>query len=204
MRPLCSAGIRRARQGGVRCAQTRVVLGGAGRGAGASVRRAVPGTWWPWARRCATAAATGHLGAGLAEVFDAVQAATGIVVAGARARRTTGPVIAVVEELDRAVPMMRAAERIASATGGDARIWLLEHDRSRQDWIEGQIRLALGTANGPKLEVVDMSVETPHSVAGLMRRAGAKFVIARSAACCAGAGRGPVRRLLDGPLFLVR
>lgn len=150
--------------------------------------------------------ATGHLGAGLAEVFDAVQAATGILVAGARARRTTGPVIAVVEELDRAVPMMRAAERIASATGGDARIWLLEHDRSRLDWIEGQIRLALGTANGLKLEVVDMSEHTPQSVAGMMRRAGAGFIISRFGGMLTRRERdvAPFADLLDGPLFLVR
>ena len=149
---------------------------------------------------------TGHMGAGLAELFQSVHATTGIVVAGPKAERTSGPVIAVVEELDRVVPMMRAAERIATATGGDARIWLLEHDQGRQEWIEGQIRLALGTTPGLKLEVLDMSVHTPQSVAGLMRRAGAGFVIARFGGMLARREQdvAPFAEMLDGPLFLVR
>ncbi len=44
-----------------------------------------------------TGTGTGHMGAGLAELFEAVHATTGIVVAGPKARRTSGPVIAVVE-----------------------------------------------------------------------------------------------------------
>ena len=150
--------------------------------------------------------ATGHLGAGLAEVFHAVHATTGVVVAGAKARHTSGPVIAVVEELERAVPMMRAAQRIATATGGDARLWLLEQDQARQDWIEGQIRLALGATARLKLEVIDMAVHTPQSVAGLMRRAGAGFVITRFGGLLTPRERdvAPFAELLDGPLFLVR
>lgn len=150
--------------------------------------------------------ATGHMGAGLSEVFDAVHATTGVVVAGPEARRTDGPVIAVVEELERAVPMLRVAERIATATGGDARLWLLERDQARQDWIEGQIRLALGTAATPRLEAVDMSAHTPQSVARLMRRAGAGFVITRFGGALTPRERdvAPFAALLDGPLFLVR
>lgn len=150
--------------------------------------------------------ATGHAGAGLAELFDAVHATTGIVVAGREARRTSGPVIAVVEELERVVPMMRAAERIASATGGDARLWLLEHDQTRQDWIEGQIRLAIANHPGIHFEVVDMTAHTPRSVAGLMRRAGAGFVLTRFGGALVRRERDvtPFADLLDGPLFLVR
>lgn len=149
---------------------------------------------------------TGHMGAGLAELFHAVHGTTGIVVAGPKAQRTSGPVIAVVEELERVVPMMRAAERIATATGGDARLWLLEQDQARQDWIEGQIRLVLGATPGLKLEVVDMSVHTPQSVAAMMRRAGAGFVIARFGGMLALREQdvAPFAELLDGPLFLVR
>lgn len=149
---------------------------------------------------------TGHMGAGLAELFQVVHATTGIVVAGPKAQRTSGPVIAVVEELERVVPMMRAAERIATATGGDARLWLLEHDQARQDWIEGQIRLALGTTPALKLEVVDMSVHTPASVAGMMRRAGAGFVISRFGGMLTPREQdvAPFAEMLEGPLFLVR
>lgn len=143
---------------------------------------------------------------GVAELFDAIHGTTGIVVAGPRARRTSGPVIAVVEEIERLVPMMRAAERIASATGGDARLWLLDHERGREEWMEGQIRLALASYPGHKLDVIDMSRHGTRDVAGMMRREGAGFVI------CRFGGRlapdedmvAPLAEELDGPLMLVR
>ncbi|HEX2840930.1 hypothetical protein [Hyphomicrobium sp.] len=143
---------------------------------------------------------------GVAEIFDTVHATTGIVVTGPKAQRTSGPVIAVVEELERLVPMMRAAERIATATGGDARLWLLEHDQARQDWIEGQIRLALSPSPNIKFDVVDMSIHTPLDVARLMRRQRAGFVIARFGGVLAPHedGVAPFAEALDGPLFLVR
>ncbi len=149
---------------------------------------------------------TGHAGAGLAALFEAVQATTGIVVAGRAAQRTSGPVIAVVEELDRVVPMMRAAERIATATGGAAALWLLEHDQARQDWTEGQIRLALGPTPALAFEVIDMTAHTPRSVASLMRAAGAGFVITRFGGTLTPreCDVAPFAELIDGPLFLVR
>jgi hypothetical protein len=153
----------------------------------------------------------GGLGAGLggpgfAELFDAVQATTGIVVAGARAQRTAGPVIAVVEELERLAPMMRAAERIASATGGDARLWLLDQDQSRRDWTEGQIRLALGPDPAVGLHVIDMARHSAGDVAGLMRQEGAGFVISRFGGRLTrtDAEAAHFAELLEGPLFLVR
>jgi len=151
-------------------------------------------------------AGTGQWGTGIGELFSAVHATTGIVVAGPEARRTSGPVVALVEELERVVPMVRAAERIASATGGDARLWLLDHDQARQDWMEGQVRLALDAYPAIRLEVVDMTRHTPQSVAGMMRRAGAGFVIARFGGSLMPRERdvATFAELIEGPLLLVR
>lgn len=145
-------------------------------------------------------------GATFATLFDRVQATTGIVVAGPKARRTTGPVIAVIEEIDRLAPMLRAAERIARATGGDARLWLLDSDPARLDWIEGQIRLAIGSHAGIRLDVVDMSRHTAWDVASMMRSEGAGFVIARFGGQLTATDDDAAlfAELLDGPLFLVR
>ena len=145
-------------------------------------------------------------GTSLANVFETVIATTGVVVTGPKAQRTGGPVIAVVEELERTVPLMRAAKRIAAATGGDARLWLLDHEHGRDDWLEGQVRLALGPTPSVKLDVIDMGLESPRTVAQMMRRQGAGFVIARFG------GRlvpteddvAPLADILEGPLFLVR
>lgn len=145
-------------------------------------------------------------GAGFAGLFDAVQATTGIVVTGPKATRTGGPVIAVVEEIERLAPMMRAAERIGKTTGGDARLWLLDHDQGRLEWIEGQIRLALGATPAIKLDIVDMSRHTALDVAAMMRRERAGFVITRFGGVLAPTDDDAslFAELLEGPLFLVR
>jgi hypothetical protein len=142
----------------------------------------------------------------LTDLFDGILATTGIVVAGTKAHRTSGPVIAVVEELERVAPMMRAAERIASATGGDARIWLLDQARNQQDFIEGQIRLALGPQPAVAFDVIDMTAHDREDVAARLRRERAGFVIARFGGLLAPteADVAPFADLLDGPLFLVR
>jgi hypothetical protein len=141
-----------------------------------------------------------------ADLFHSIVATTGIVVVGPKASRTQGPVIAIVEELERVVPMMRAAERIATATGGETQLWLLEKDQDRLDWIEGQIRLALGAQSGVKFHVVDMMLNKPKDVALMIRRAGAGFVIARFGGLLAPqeADVVPLIEALEGPLFLVR
>ncbi len=144
--------------------------------------------------------------ASLADLFHTVIATTGVVVTGPKARRTQGPVIAVVEELERVVPMMRAAERIASATGGETQLWLLEQDQDRQDWVEGQIRLALGAHSGIKFQVIDMMLNKRQDVARMIRREGAGFVIARFGGLLAPdeADVIQIAETVEGPLFLVR
>lgn len=145
-------------------------------------------------------------GAGFAALFDAVQSTTGIVVTGPKATRTGGPVIAVVEEIERLAPTLRAAERIGKTTGGGARLWLLDHDPGRLEWIEGQIRLALGANPAIKIEIVDMSRTTPLEVAAMMRRERAGFVITRFGGVLAPTDDDASRfaEMLEGPLFLVR
>lgn len=145
-------------------------------------------------------------GTSLAELFATVHATTGIVVTGPKARRTCGPVIALVDELERTIPMMRAARRIAASTGSEARLWLLDDEQGRDDWLEGQVRLALGPAPEVKLDVVDMGLESPRSVAETMRRQGAGFVIARFGGLFVRDEEdvAPLTEILEGPLFLVR
>lgn len=147
----------------------------------------------------------GH-GTSLASLFANVHATTGVVVAGPKAQRTSGPVIAVIDDLERTMPMARAARRIAAATGGEARLCLLDQAPGHDDWLEGQVRLALGATPTVKLDVVDMGLESPRSVAQMMRRQGAGFVIARFGGHFVRDEEdvAPLAEILEGPLFLVR
>ena len=146
------------------------------------------------------------IGTSLAQLFANVHATTGVVVAGPKAQRTSGPVIAVVDDLERTMPMMRAARRIAAATGSEARLCLLDRATGHDDWLEGQVRLALGATPAVKLDVIDIGIESPRSVAQSLRRQGAGFVIARFGGHFVRDEEdvAPLAEILEGPLFLVR
>jgi hypothetical protein len=146
-------------------------------------------------------------GANLSELFENVHATTGFVVAGPQARRTSGPVVAIVEELDRVVPMLRAAERLAATTAhGDVRLWLADDDLDRLEWMEGQARLMLANTPEIALRTIDLFRHNAHAVAELLRDDGAGFVLARFGGLFVPdeADAGPIAEMLDGPLFLVR
>jgi len=142
----------------------------------------------------------------LAALFRSVDATTGIVVAGPEARRTTGPVVAIVEDLERAAPMLRAAQRIAAATEGEVQLWLVDHDAGQLAWMDGQMRLLVGPVADVTLRTVDLSVHQPHQVAAMLRREGAGFVIAQFGGRMAArdADAALLAEILEGPLFLVR
>jgi hypothetical protein len=142
----------------------------------------------------------------LAALFRSVDATTGIVVAGPEARRTTGPVVAIVEDLERAAPMLRAAQRIAAATEGEVQLWLVDHDAGQLAWMDGQMRLLVGPVADVTLRTVDLSVHQPHQVAAMLRREGAGFVIAQFGGRMAArdADAALLTEILEGPLFLVR
>src|SRR5690606_32045686 len=79
----------------------------------------------------------------LRHLLETVADATGIVLVGPKARRTTGPVIVAIEDIDRLPSMIRAAERIASVTGGSIVVVPIDDDEERVRWMEAQARLLL-------------------------------------------------------------
>jgi hypothetical protein len=146
----------------------------------------------------------------LQELFYGIEGTTGFVVTGPKALRTEGPVIAIIEDLERVPPMLRAAERLASATGGEAKLWLIANDAEELDWMDGQARLALGLAAPATMEgfVVDSNdVDgAAGTLADLLRDQAAGFVISRFGGRLAPEFCSPGRPagLLECPLFLVR
>lgn len=115
---------------------------------------------------------------GLSAMFDAVVDATGVVLVGAAAASDCGPVVAVVEDLARLPPMLRAAQRLAATTGGRIDLVFLAADAEFATWMESQARLAIGdspTVSIAAVEVADRSSRAVECVAAL--RPG--FVIAQ-------------------------
>lgn len=140
-------------------------------------------------------------------LFDAVSDTTGVIVTGPRARRTTGPLVVVLEDIAHLEPMLRTAERLAPQEGDTAITLLLvadSHDKAA--WMEGQVRLVLGASQTPQLERAVVEPGGEAVLAELLRRLRGGLVIAEFGGALLPAG-GDLRYLtssLECPLLLMR
>jgi hypothetical protein len=142
----------------------------------------------------------------LHRIFADVSDTTGVIVAGPLARRTQGPVIAVVEQLDRLGPMLKTAERLAGVTGGTVKLMLVGDRPDELDAIEGQARLVFAEHAAPPLETVLTAGADPVPVAEAVRRHNAGFLLAQFGGMVVSekVSLRPLAGTLDCPLFLVR
>lgn len=88
----------------------------------------------------------------LEQVFERVTGMTGVLLVGPRAKRSSGPVVAVIEDLERLTGMVRTAQRIARAAGEDVVLAVAAPTRALQALIEREVRHA--SADMPGLSIV--------------------------------------------------
>jgi len=141
----------------------------------------------------------------LGRLFEAVLDATGLVLVGPKARRTAGPVIAAVEDIDRLPSMLRAGERLASVTGSPLVILPIADDAERLRWMEAQMRLMLGDRTDTQI-IAARAQGAAEVVAEALRRLRGGFVISQFGGLVVPAD-GDLRALaaaLECPLLLVR
>jgi len=138
----------------------------------------------------------------LASVVDA----TGVVIVGPKARRTSGPVIVAVEELDRLPSMLRAAERLSTVTGGEVIVLLIADNPERLHLMEGQARLLLGEKSDLRFALVELRPGASAAAAEALRRMRAGFVISQYGGLIVPEDEDlrPLAAALECPLFLVR
>jgi len=115
----------------------------------------------------------------LREVFASVSDTTGVMVAGATARISSGPVVAAVEQFERLGPMLKAAERLARAANCDVKLMLVGNRPNDLSELEGRARLLFGESGGPELETVLAARGDVAAVAGAVRRHKAGLVLAQ-------------------------
>jgi hypothetical protein len=140
------------------------------------------------------------------ELFANVAGHTGLMLVGPKARRTAGPVVAVVENPDHLQPMLRAAERMAGVTGSEVMVMLLADTREHSQSLEEHTRLALGTQAKVNLISYQIDRGAPAALAEVIRRLRAGFLIGHFGGILAPA-HGDLRDLvaaLECPLFLMR
>ncbi len=142
----------------------------------------------------------------LEQVFASVLDTTGVVIAGPLARRTQGPVVAAVEKSERLGPMLKAAERLASVTGGNVKLMLIGNRPDELAWLEGEVRLLLGDSSGPEIETVLAARADVVPVAEAVRRHKGCFLLAQYGGQMVSAETSlrPLASALECPLLLVR
>lgn len=139
-------------------------------------------------------------------LFESVTDATGLIIVGPQARRTSGPVIVAVEEVERLPSMVRAAERLASVTGGSFVVLLIAEDEERLHWMEGQARLLLGERTDAQILRAESTRGAAEVVAEALRRLRGGFVISQFGGLVVPADRDlkALAAALECPLLLVR
>jgi hypothetical protein len=132
--------------------------------------------------------------------------ATGLVIVGPKARRTSGPIIVAVEELDRLPGMLRAAERLSAVTGGEVVALLIGDGPERLHLMEGQARLLLGERSDVRFAGAAFAHGASAAVAEALRRMRAGFVISQLGGLVVPDDDDlrPLAAALECPLFLVR
>ena len=139
-------------------------------------------------------------------LFEAVADATGLILVGPKAQRTSGPIIVAVEEVERLPSMIRAGDRLAAVTGGPLVILPIADDEERLHWMEGEVRLLLGERRDAQIVVSGSAHGAAEVVAEVLRRLKGGFVISQYGGLVV-PGDGDLRPLaaaLECPLLLVR
>lgn len=142
----------------------------------------------------------------LREIFATVWGTTGVVVTGPKARRTSGRVVAVIEDIERFSPLLRTAEHLAAATSSPVEVILVGSNAEHVVEMETQARLMLSDESHARMPLTTISEGGAPAIGRALRAMGAGFVVAQYDGIAV-PSEGTATLLsenLEGPLLLVR
>lgn len=144
----------------------------------------------------------------LGEILANVRDATGLVTVGPKARRSTGKVVAVIEDPDRMTGLIRTAERLAATAAGregEVIALLVADDFNHLQLLEAQARLAFSGERAPQMVAASPTRGEPGVAAEAIRQLKAGFVVAQYGRVAVPYDDlRPLSAVLECPLFLVR
>ena len=143
----------------------------------------------------------------LRQLFAAVGGTTGIVVVGPNACRTSGPIVAEIEDIADLEPMLRTAGKLLAVTGAESlSLLLVGRNDSETLEMEGQARLILGAEPAATILRASIRHGAPIELAEQLRRSGCGFILARfgSLLVPADGDLDHLTQTLECPLFLMR
>ena len=116
-------------------------------------------------------------GAEIARLLDNVEDATGLVLVGPRARRLSGPVVMMLEDIDALTGMLRAGDRLVEGAETELVLAIVSADAETAGWIELQARLLLAERTDVHLVQLPLAHAEPALAAEAIRRMRPGFVI---------------------------
>jgi hypothetical protein len=146
-------------------------------------------------------------GSVLRRLFLDVPGTTALLVVGPTAKRTSGRIVGLVEDIDHLEAVLRASRRLFEASG-ESRFTLLLVAESEEEaaTMDEQARLAMGADEAVELVRARVQANAPAMIAELIRRLNAGFVIGRFGGIVVPPD-GNLRTLtsvLECPLLLIR
>ena len=103
-------------------------------------------------------------------LLDNVLDATGLVLVGPRASRTTGAVVLALEDIEALPGMLRAGHRLIEGTDTPLIIAIVASDTETGEWIEAHARLALAEGSEVRIMSLNKGHANPASVAEALRQ----------------------------------
>lgn len=115
----------------------------------------------------------------IGRVLDAVQDATGVVVAPRKSRLAPGPIVVAAEDEDRLSVMLRTAERLSAVHDSEIRLLLIADSEDELHWLEAQARLLVAGNKRCVIELNDPSRAPAAALADRIQALRATFLIAK-------------------------
>lgn len=140
------------------------------------------------------------------ELFETVPDTTGVILAGPNSRRTTGPVVVAVEDIERFPGMLRAAERLAALSETTIVLLMIGESEEELYRLDGEVRLIIGERDDVSIVPAVIARGEAAVAAEAIRRLKGGFLIAHFGASAVPrrGGLRPLVAALECPLFLVR
>jgi hypothetical protein len=146
-------------------------------------------------------------GASLDRWFAGIPDTTGLIVVTAAARRSTGRIVALVEDIADFEAVLRTARRLLAVTDGERVLLMLVAESDEEaSTMDEQARLVVGDDAAVEIGRARVEPGAPAMVAELVRRLAPGFLIARYGGIVVPRS-GSLKSLsavLECPLFLMR
>lgn len=142
----------------------------------------------------------------LKQMLQEIAGTTGVVMAGPKARRTVGPIVMAVEDVQQLSAMLMVADRLAALDSAEIVLLLIAPDEERLAWMEGEARLAMEDREGVHIRCAELARGEAAAVAETLRRLRAGFVICQFGGLVVPeeGNLAALTSVLECPLFLLR